>query len=145
MACMWVAAPARFDHVFRVSLQFGQWGGSDFEKVDFNELVLAQWPSWLCERAEEIGVQLPPSKKTYSSGVCAGDKFHLLGLVKLTRRGAQYYTGPASQFTNEGTSECRNQINTNKSNAANNRASTSVHIRNKHKERNTYRQLAEWR
>ena len=85
MACMWVAAPARFDHVFRLSLQFGQWGGSEFERVDFNELVLAQWPSWLCERAEEIGVQLPPSKKTYSSGVCAGDQFHLLGLVKLTR------------------------------------------------------------
>ena len=142
---MWVAAPARFDHVFRVSLQFGQCGGSDFEKVDENDLVLAQWPSWLCERAEEIGVQLPPSKRTHSSGVCAGDEFHLLGLVKLTRRGAQYYTGPASQFTNEGASECRRQINTNESITTNNRTSTSVHIRNKHEERNTYRQLAEWR
>ena len=117
MAFMWVAAPQRFEHICRATVRFAQWGGtveSDPERV---EIGLAQWPSWLCDRAEEAGVQLPPVKRLHHVKVDASrDGFQLLGLVKLTHFGAQYYTGPASHWTIEGTSECRKQINKHVSN-----------------------------
>ena len=106
MACLWVAAPMKPDHVFRPSVGFAPWGVNKSSGTEQVALLPDIWPEWLRERAEEEGVPVPFARAFDLGGdATAGGSVscRLLGLVKLTHHGAGYFSGPATHWNVEGT------------------------------------------
>ena len=109
MACLWFAAPEKTDHVLRSSVGFAPWGANERTGTERMWLLRDMWPELLRTRAEEEGVHVPvittknPSEGREDAGVSGSLSCRLLGLMKLTHHGAEYFSGPATHWNGEGT------------------------------------------